>query len=220
MISTSILILHYADEAMTDNCVNSLMQQTTQYDAQIVVIDNASPIPYRRGDVEVLRTDKNYPIIPALAIGMRQFPAAIYGLLNNDLICAPGMVDTVLSCFDDPDVGIVAPGSSDGNTGILYVPFPDQWGNLETEQVDNHCIWISHELVEAIGYPETDGHTHRAVWGWNKLYCWKARKAGFKIVAARNAYVEHLGGQYDAAADQAGREWLMSRLGERVGEAW
>lgn len=210
---------------MTDQCLKSLIGQAVDACAQIIVVDNASPVPYRseyeRFDLlSVVRWETNMHLVPALARAMPMFPAEVYGLLNNDLICHAGMLKTVLGCFDDPDVGIVAPGSSDLSTGILYVPGPGQHGNVETAQVDNHAFFLSHLLIDEIGYPETDGHQHRASWAFNKLFCWKARQAGFKVIAARDAYVEHLGGKFDEAANQAGYEWLAGRLGERVSEAW
>jgi GT2 family glycosyltransferase len=221
----TILILHYEDNALTDQCIKSLIGQAVDCCAQIVVVDNASPTPYRseyeRYDLlKVVRNEQNLPIVPALARWMPVFPNEVYGLLNNDLICHAGMLSVVLTCFDDPDVGIVAPGSSDRGTGILYVSGPGAHGSVVTEHVDNHCFWINHALTEEIGYPETDGHADRRSWGWNKYYCWKARQAGFKVIAARDAYVEHFGGTFSEEANRAGYEWLAGRLGERIGEAW
>lgn len=218
----SIFILHYEQDDLTNQCIDSLEDQAITADARIVVIDNGSPKPYvlrHKGLVEVRRYEEGLHLVPAFGRAMPFYPNEVYGLLNNDLICAPGMLKTVLDVFDDPDVGIVAPGSSDVNTGVLHVPYPWPWGNIETGQVDNHCIWLNYALVEEIGYPETDGHTHRASWAWNKYYCWLARQADYKVIAARDAYVKHLGGHGDPIADAAGQAWLAQRMGERMPEA-
>ena len=222
----NIFILHYQDDETTNACIASLLPQLGEdYTRRLTVVDDGSPTAYRcpfsPEDVFNYRLEKNLFMIPAFALAMRTFPAEVYGLLNNDLRCNLGMVDTINDCFDDPDVGIVAPGSSDAGTGILYVPGPGAWGNVETTQVDNHCMFINHALVEDIGYPEVDGHTNLFCWAWNKYYCWQARQAGYKVIAARNAYVEHLHrGGYNAEADKAGQAWLKARLGDRWMEAW
>lgn len=221
----SIFILHHADNEMTDQCVDSLVGQAVDTCARLIVVDVASPEPYRNRYekfdlVKVVRWEENLHLVPSLARAMPMFPNEVYGLLNNDVICHEGMLKTVLSCFEDPDVGIVAPGSSDRGTGVLYIPGPGKYGNIETAQVDNHCFFINHAVIEEIGYPETEGHPHWASWAWNRFYCWKARQAGFKVIAARDAYVEHFGGTYNEEADRAGYEWLKARLGERTAEAW
>lgn len=222
----SLLILHYADDALTNQCLDSLLPQVVDYgSARLVVVDNGSPRPYAPRYpselVEIFRLGENLHMIPALARAMQAYPNEVYGLLNNDLICYPGMLRTVLGVFDDPDVGLVAPGSSDMGAGVLFVDGPGQWGNLVVPQVDNHCIFVNHALVEDVGYPETDGHTHRANWAFNKLYCWKAQQAGYKVIAALDAYVDHLHkGGYDSEADNAGKAWLRLRVGDKFSEVW
>ncbi len=213
-------ILHYMDKAMTDQCIASLLPRCAAVDAEIIVVDDGSPVPFVTDyPVRIVRHEQNLHLVPAFSKAMQMFPATIYGMLNNDLICHPDMLATVLAQFDDPDVGIVAPGSSDKGTGVLYVPCPGPWGNVVAQHIDNHCMWVSHYLIEEIGYPECEGNLHRLNWYWNRAYCYLARKAGYKVVAARDAYVDHLGGGYNAEADAAGLAWIQSRLGDAYTEA-
>lgn len=222
-MNVTLLILHYADSEITNICVRSIYPQATAIGARLVVVDNGSPTPYvpDHSKLDVMRLEQNLFMIPAFALAMRAYPADVYGLLNNDLVCYPGMLNTVLGCFDDPNVGLVAPGSSDTHTGVLFMPVPCSAPNVEVDQVDNHCIFLSQALIDELGYPEVTGHTHRACWAWNRYICWTARQAGFKVIAARRAYVEHrhVSG-YSEAADDAGRKWLQERLGEHFAEAW
>lgn len=216
-------ILHYADNAITDQCIASLLPQCAAVGAEIIVIDDGSPVPYPgykwSYKVRVIRINENWPLVRAFSESMQLLPATIYGMLNNDLICHPDMLATVLAQFDDPDVGIVAPGSSDQGTGVLYVPCAGKWGNVEVAHVDNHCYWTSQDVIDEIGWPECEGHSDFKNWYWNRFYCHLARKAGYKVIAARDAYVEHLGGGYNAEADAAGLAWIKSRLGSEVGAA-
>jgi hypothetical protein len=214
---TNLFVLHYEDNAMTDQCVLSLLDQAELAGAQIIVVDNGSPVPYSTDyPVTVYRHEQNYFLVEALSIAMRQFPSALYGLLNNDLICHPTLVSTMIDLFKDGDVGIAAPGSSDTGTGVLCVPYPARWGNVETVHVDNHCMFVAHDVVNVIGWPEVEGHTHRTCWAWNKFYCHQARQAGYKVIAALNTYVNHLGGGFNVEANEAGQKWLASRLDEKV----
>lgn len=219
-MNVTLLILHYEDAPTTDTCVASVVPQADG--ARVVVVDNGSATTYTPPDgVDVFRLEHNLFMVPAFALAMRTYPADVYGLLNNDLVCYPGMLRTVLACFDDPNVGLVAPGSSDSHTGVLFMPVPCSAPNVEVDQVDNHCLFISQAVVDELGYPEAVGHTHRACWAWNRYICWTARQAGFKVIAARRAYVEHrhVSG-YSEAADDAGRQWLKARLGDHFAEAW
>jgi GT2 family glycosyltransferase len=220
MVYARCFILHYADNAMTDQCIASLLPQCAAVSAEIIVIDDGSPSKYvTEYPVTVVRHEQNLHLVPAFMKVVKQYPASVYGLLNNDLICHPDMLATVLTQFDDPDVGIVAPGSSDQGAGVLYVPHPGPWGNVVARHIDNHAIFIHHQVFEDIGMDECEDFTERKCWYWNRWLCYLARKSGYKVIAARDAYVDHLGGGYNAEADAAGLAWLKSRLGDAYTEA-
>lgn len=220
MIRSRLFILHYADDDTTNVCIASLYDQSVACDSEIVVIDDGSPSKYvTEYPVKIVRFDENYHLVAAFSKAMQLFPSPIYGMLNNDLICHPDMLAAVLAQFDDPDVGIVAPGSSDKGTGVLYVPYAGSWGNVESAHIDNHCMFIASDLIDEIGWPNAEGNNHRLNWYWNREYCYLARKAGYKVIAARDAYVDHHGGGYNAEADAAGLVWIQSVLGETWREA-
>ncbi len=219
MTYCNIMILHFTDNATTDQCIASLLPQCAAVGSEIIVIDDGSPSPFvTEYPVKIVRFEQNLHLVPAFSKAMQMLPATIYGMLNNDLICHPDMLATVLAQFDDPAVGIVAPGSSDKGTGVLYVPCPGKWGNVVAQHIDNHAMFCSHDLIEEIGYPECDGHTDFKNWYWNRAFCYLARKSGYKVIAARDAYVEHLGGGYNAEADAAGLAWITARLGDKTQE--
>jgi hypothetical protein len=87
--------------------------------------------------------------------------------------------------------------------------------------VDNTVWGWRHDLIDAIGYPDCEGHTHRACWASNQDYCYRARRAGYRVLGVLGAYVRHAhhGGQ-DMVAYQAGRDWLAKKWGKVASEVW
>lgn len=214
----TVFILHYANDALTNACAREWMQQGPS-----LVIDNGSPVPYVPDcGVQVMRLEHNLNLIDANNAAAKVHLSDWYLFPNNDVFPEKGCLAKLLRRFEDTEVGIVAPGSSDTGAGVLYVPYPDDaLPDVATYNVDNHCWMFTQDVIDEIGYPDAEGHTHRACWYANKLYCWKARHAGYKVVAVRSAYVEHRRAKgYDYEADMAGRRWIKERLGARVQEAW
>jgi len=192
------LILHYgrseADERMTEQCIRSLWWQG----ARIVVIDNGSPRIYKPNGVGRIRLERNQFLITAFNAGIEAVRREhdIYFCLNNDIVADAGMVGRLVEVLRDPAVGVVAPGSSDQGTGVLHVPYASpQWTDREAKHVDNHAWGFRRDVVERIGLPDCEGHSHRACWASNRDYCYRARMAGYKVMAVRSAYVTHLGGR-------------------------
>lgn len=216
----TIYILHYAKDDLTHACVDAWFAQS--YD--IVVIDNASPLPYvPLVDIEVIRLRENLHLIPANNEGMKAHPSPWYFCVNNDVFPAAGCLARMLKIFlNDPEIGVAAPGTSDPGAGWLYVipGDPDRTDRV-VPHVDNHAIMFMQDVVDEIGWPTADGHTHRASWYSNKEFCWRVRRAGMKVVAVRSAYVDHRRERgYDQVADEAGQAWLKTYMGERWQEAW
>lgn len=214
----TVYILHYANNSLTNACLAAWLEQTVN----IVVIDNGSPLPYVPArEVRVVRLEQNLHLIPANNAGMTAQPSGWYFCVNNDVFPAPGCLKRMLDVFTDPDIGIAAPGSSDMNAGILHVAPGQPREDVVTRHVDNHAIMFTSDVVDEIGLPDAEGHPHRANWYANKLYCYKARKAGYKVLAVRSAFVDHRRDSgYDETADRLGQEWIKARLGAQLQEAW
>jgi GT2 family glycosyltransferase len=215
----TVYILHYADDILTDLCASAWLAQTSD----VLVIDNGSPKPYTSlTGVAILRLNENLHLIPANNAGMKAHPSGWYFCVNNDVFPSLGCLDRMLSVFaNDPDVGVAAPGSSDMGAGILYVRPGDSREDVETRHVDNHAWFFTQDVIDEIGYPTAEGHSHRANWACNKEYCWRARKVGYKVMAVRSAYVDHRRTKgYDPVADEAGLAWLKARFAEQMMEIW
>ncbi len=211
-----IFVLHYAKDDVTNRCLESLRGQ-----GRIVVIDNGSPVEYSPPPwVDVLiRHTQNRPLIEAFNSALFAYYDDEYYCITNDTVASPGMIARLSEILDDPTVGIVAPGTNDRGAGCLWRPEPNGktgYPDLVTGHVDNTAWGWRHDLLAAIGYPDCEGHTHRACWGSNQDFCYRARQAGYKVVAALSTYVWHAhDGGLDGVADQAGIEWLKRKWGEQ-----
>jgi len=217
-MNVTVFVLHYEKDSYTNNCVASVAGRG----ARVIVIDNASPTPYAPPDgVEVMRYMQNFPLIQSFNGAILLHPADCYFCLNNDTVAHPEMIGRLVAELHDPTVGIVAPGSSDKGTGILHVPYPSAvWETFEAMNVDNHAWGWRHDFMEKVGMPDAANHSHRACWASNRDYCYRARKAGYRVMAVRSAYVLHFGGDYNEEADQAGRDWLWNKWGVEGVAAW
>lgn len=214
-----VCILHYQDDEKTDACVDAFCFPTMFSDEFIVVIDNGSDVPYKNDLpwVRIVRLEKNIPVVEAWNAGMKAHPADIYFLANNDAIPSEDCIYKLANALEDPTVGIVAAGTSDTSVGAMYVPEPNATlASIDMNHVDGHLWGWRHDLVEQIGYPDCEGHTHQMCWGSNRDYCFRARQAGYRVVCVRSAYVDHQHHEtYDRAeADAAGRAWLQQKWGE------
>lgn len=210
-----IYILHYQDDETTDRCVLSFQEQGIE-GQQIVVIDNGSERPYMFLDesIFIVRMEENSPVVTAWNAGMVAFPAETYFLANNDAFPAEHCLEKLIAALDDPSIGIVAPGTSDMTVGAMFVAFANaDTPSIDLPDVDGHLWGWKHTLIERIGYPDCEGHTHVMCWGSNRDFCYRARQAGLRVVCVRSAYVHHEHEiSYDRSeADAAGRAWLQGK---------
>jgi GT2 family glycosyltransferase len=220
---TNIFVLHYQKDMVTAACLNSLIPQVKLLSgAELFVIDNGSPRRFVQVGPKIIRFEYNLFLIEAFNRAMQTHPADVYICVANDTIAHPGTIEKMVMALRNPEVGIVAAGTNDSGAGCLFVPGPGRWSSVEATHVDNTFWGFRRDLTKQIGWPDCAEHHHRACWASNQDYCYRARQAGFKVMAVRSAYVEHahIGGQ-DAVAEQAGRDWLIHKWGEeKAREVW
>jgi len=210
-----IYILHYQDDETTDRCVAAFQAQGIE-GLRIVVIDNGSDVRFIPTDESVIvhRLDVNTPVVAAWNAGMQAYPARVYFVANNDAFPAEQCIQKLIAALDDPQIGIVAPGTSDTTVGAMFVSYANApVPSIDLPDVDGHLWGWTQALVDAIGWPDCEGHTHQMCWGSNRDYCLMARRAGYRVVCVRSAYVYHEHEvTYDRnEADAAGRAWLQAK---------
>src|SRR3990167_4425417 len=102
MPKTAVVILHYNNDLMTDQCVDLVQKTTKPSEVYIIVVDNHSDTVYVRPDVDVIRNDNKYAV-SGMNFG---FYHALYNLpfkadyimnLDNDILCQTGWLEPLIS---------------------------------------------------------------------------------------------------------------------------
>lgn len=115
-----VIILNYATPDLTLACAKSVMTDIADLDAELVIVDNASPddswvriMAWRENlggapPVRVIRSETNSGFAAGNNIGLKSVAADFYVLLNSDTQVRPGAMAALLSAIEaDPGVGIV-----------------------------------------------------------------------------------------------------------------
>ena len=208
-----IVILNFNQEADTNECILSLKRMNYK-NYRIILVDNDSfdgsgfRIKERFREIELLRSEKNLGFAGgcnlAIRRSMEKNPSGYILLLNNDTIVSENLLDSLLS---------VAEGSEEiGIAGAVnyYYNDPEKihmsahrflwWlgiqkraqGDIdaafkEAQSVSACCMLIKKEVIQTIGLFDE----RFFIYYEDSDLCLRARRAGFKVVAVRNAKVWH-----------------------------
>lgn len=113
----SVVIPHYGDPALAQGVVDRLRRQSGQRRLQIIVVDDASPVPFPQMDgVTVLTRDQNGGFGAAVNTGAAVADAPWLLVLNSDLEIEVDFVDSLCACAErwPPAVAGVALRRPDG----------------------------------------------------------------------------------------------------------
>ena len=209
---TSIVILTRNQIGYTRMCLDSIRARTDE-PYELVVVDNGSTdatLDYLRSqdDVQLIENPDNRGFPAACNQGIRAASGKQILLLNNDVIVTTGWLRRLLRALhSDPNIGLVGP-CTNNISGPQQVPgsyhdlacldgFAWEWGKTHDQVLEDldrlvgFCLLIRRSLIERIGllderfglgnYEDDD-------------YCRRARRAGYRTVFARDAFIHHFGG--------------------------
>jgi N-acetylglucosaminyl-diphospho-decaprenol L-rhamnosyltransferase len=201
---------------------------------RVVVVDNGSQddsvarLQVELPDCALVRLDENIGFARAINRGTRELAADAYLILNNDaFVHAPGSIDKLLACLDDPQAGVAAPRvlNSDLTLQPTVVPksspavelvrasglsrfvpnraqphWSTHWDHSTTREVPavNGAVL----LVRGRTWDELGGFDeHAYMYAEDLDLCWRAREAGWKVRFTPDAQFVHLGNV------ASGRHW-------------
>ncbi|MFD0869758.1 Chondroitin polymerase [Chlamydia abortus] len=210
MTMTSIIIPTYNGRELLAACIQSIRSSTSS-PYELIVVDNGSV----DGTAEYCREEQlTYVGLPdnrgfpaACNIGLRLAKGSSLMLLNNDVVVTGGWLERLLEALHSaPDIGIVGPCSNrvSGSQKVrLGYASMEQFHceahrymearrgiRTATRRLTGFCFLFRRELWERIGELDerfTPGYYE------DDDYCYRARRAGYRLLIARDAYVHHIG---------------------------
>lgn len=167
-------------------------------------------------ECRVVHNPENLGYTKSINIGFRASRADFVIALNSDAIVTQGWLQSLLRCAKSrPKIGIVGPLSnaaswqnvpelydSDKQFAVNEVPADHSIGSFaalvhdvslrkypEVPFVNGFCFMVARKVIEKIGY--FDETSFPRGYGEENDYCIRARKAGFTLAVADDAYVFH-----------------------------
>lgn len=234
----SIIIPIYNQHDMTRECIQAVMENTTDY--ELILVDNGSEPPFEPqftgfNECRVIRNEKNIGFPAAINQGIRDAKGEIIVLLNNDVIVTPlalNRLDDWVETFD-----IVGP-LTNYCAGLQRVELPvyqnrdeldyeandlfesNEGEGTETNWIIGFCMAFEKSLYDELG--EFD----ESLWpcsGEEIDFCLRAKKAGYKVGIALDIYVHHEGSLTFKDLQSAGvadYEKICERNNRHLAERW
>lgn len=238
----TVLIVSRGLEALLRTCLESLHRALAMIGGadrhRVVVVDNASPVPYQRdrlGDPppDLLRFDVHRSFARASNLAAERFPGDAYLLLNNDVLLAPTALRCALGLFERVrGAGIcgsrlVFPDGSIQHRGVVFGagergPYHRDRGrpgalvpreNREWQAVTGACL-----LVDAALWQELGGLDESYPFGLEDIdFCLRAQARGRRVVCCEDVDSLHFESMTEGreALDRPSRRLFMERWGGR-----
>lgn len=232
MLDLSIVIVNYCTPEMTIECLSSLVPEISDISAKVVVVDNNSTDnsvylltkwcadQNMESSVEIVSSGTNSGFSNGNNIGINQFDAQYYLLLNSDTLVKKGSINALLDrAKSKTDIGLVTPRleGRDGEAQISCFqdisPVSELVSAAETGPVSSvfhncvvplpvlntisfpmwssfACVLIKDKVFKDIGLLD-DGFF---MYFEDAEFCHRARKNGWEIINDPSSHVLHLGG--------------------------
>ncbi len=237
---TSIVILTHNELPYTHRCLESIRRRTDE-PYEIIVVDNASTdgtLDYVSAlpDVQVIANAENRGFAAGCNQGIKVASGDQVLLLNNDTIVTTGWLDRMLSALEsDERIGLVGPTTNNcAGDQRISVPYDNlssidgfawDWGSKHRGELaeigDNgtligFCLLIRRSVIERVGVLDEQFGVGNFE---DNDYCERTRRAGYRLVIARDSFVHHFGGvTFRGANIDYGR--LMAENERRYSDKW
>ncbi len=217
---TAILLLNYNGRTLLEQYL-PLLKNTSYPNKKIYVIDNGSTddstafLKKAHPDITIVDNEKNLGYAAGYNKGLSGIEADYFILLNTDVEPTPGFIEPLVALMEeDATIGICQPkilsltnrqqfeyaGGAGGwidtlgytfARGRLFDHCEEDQGQYDT---DIEIFWASGAclLIRPALFRQLDGfYDHFFMYSEEVDLCWRARIAGFKIVACPRSTIYH-----------------------------
>jgi GT2 family glycosyltransferase len=242
MIDLSVIIVNWNTRDLLVRCLDSINQATQRMKAEVFVVDNGSSdesgrtVEERFSEVILIENETNLGFAGANNQALRRSKGNYQLLLNPDTQVKEGAIQKLISLMDaHPDVGITGAQllNSDGskqnsianfpslatellNKSLLRCLFPKRFPGkgrdypdpIEVDSVIGACMMARRVAIEQVGLLDEDYFLFLEETDW----CYRMKKAGWKIYHVPQAEVYHFQGKSaEAERKRAKVEYYRSR---------
>lgn len=202
-----IIIPVWNQPEVTKACINSILKNTN-HPFRLIIIDNGSDkltsdylesLDSINGlNFLLIKNSENLGFVKAINQGMSASDAPFVCLMNNDTVAAAGWLEEMVGVMgSSAGIGIVNPSSNTlgqharrGESIEFYASglrrYKDQ--TQEMYSVRGFCMLIKRAVIDRIGFLD---EAYGMGYFEENDYSVRAKRAGFRIVRAKGAYVYH-----------------------------
>jgi len=213
----SIVILTYNGTQMSKDSIDTVLNRSFYPNKEVIVVDNASQPDtvkmlkkyQNHPEVNLILNKENYGFAKGNNIGTRLATGEYIVLLNNDILATPGWIERLVYHASKNKIGLVGPvTNSIGNEAKIEIEYDytnrrqmerrvfkyisRHWGEtLNLRNLAAFCWICPKDVYEKVG--ELDERFGRGMFE-DDDYCYRVKKAGYKIRCAEDAFIHHFGG--------------------------
>jgi GT2 family glycosyltransferase len=176
VIHVSVVIVHYNDDRLTNQCLESLAQVSCRhFGINTLVVDNGSKVPFKiskrvnPSKFQVIRSESNLGFTGGNNLGIHlaieKYNSQYVLLLNNDTTVSKSFIERLLTQIQsDPSIGMVCPK-------IYFYPGDEYHANSYSKSQKGKVIWyagatidwdhlsLSHRGVDELDYGQFDNQS-------------------------------------------------------------
>lgn len=212
MNKIAFIILSYNGLAMTRDCIDSIRQNCTDVDYEIVIVDNASTDGsvewlQQQGDIKLLANQENagFPKGCNQGIAMAEPESDIF-LLNNDTLVPPRSVRLLQEALYSSEriaaVGPVSNRCTNNQEVCEESAGPENYMEIAAKYTEGPCAW--EQKTWLMGFAML---IKRSVLSWvgvldeqffpgnfeDNDIGWRIKKAGYDLLLCHNSFIFHYG---------------------------
>jgi GT2 family glycosyltransferase len=239
----SVIVVASGGVVFTRLCLESVLLNSADADAEVIVVDNGSSdgtrlyltaLAERDSRVRVLRNDENRGFGPAVNQGLSAATGDVLVVLNNDTVVPPAWLSRLTAHLDRPEVGLVGPTTNRcGNEAEADAPYRTYGEMLQVaerravehagvafdlEVATLFCAATRRDVFERVGL--LDERFEVGLFE-DDDYSERVRAAGYRVLCAEDAFIHHFGEASFGELVPTGRYGELFRVNKtRFEEKW